>query len=160
MVHSAFASTSLTKHPTERQPAFHYTFAAHGVVHALVRSSPQTNNVLHSTIIVYSYYLATHSITLLHSQQVQTSTFQAVLITDGAVSFALFIYECDKLSWDGAVIGWAETGSNQYESNYYSGDSSRSVGCQLEPKTTLIYRLSEYEGGHHRLSEYEGENYF
>ena len=76
------------------------------------------------------------------------------------MSYAVFIYECDKLGWDGAVIGWAETGSNQYESNYYSGDSSRSAGCQLKPKTTLIYTLSEYKGGHHRLSEYEGENHF
>ena len=80
-----------------------------------------------------------YNVTLLCSQQVQTSTFQAVLITDGTESYAVFIYECDRLGWDGAVIGWAETGDDQYE-------RSSSVGCQLEPKTTLIYRLSEYEG--------------
>ena len=58
----------------------------------------------------------------------------------------MFIYECDKLGWDGAVIGWAETGYYQYESDYRSGDSSSRVGCQFQPKTGFIYRLSEYEG--------------
>ena len=90
-----------------------------------------------------------YNFTLLHSQQAQTSTFQAVLITDGAVSFALFIYECGKLGWDGAVIGWAETGNDQYESHYYSGDSSSSVGCDSGYQRNLGYRLSEYDGGHH-----------
>ena len=83
---------------------------------------------------------------LLFSQQAQTSTFQAVLITNDTESYALFIYECDKLDWDGAVIGWVETGYDQYESDYRSGDSSSRVGCQFYRKTTVIYRLSEYEG--------------
>ena len=61
----------------------------------------------------------------------------------------MFIYECDKLGWDGAVIGWVETSYDQYESEYYSLDRSSDVGCQFYPKTTLIYRLSECEGGHH-----------
>ena len=39
------------------------------------------------------------------------SSFQAVLATDGQVSYAVFIYECGSMNWGGATIGWADTDS-------------------------------------------------
>ena len=72
-----------------------------------------------------------------------SSTFQAVLITDGSSSYAVFIYDCGGMEWGGATIGWAETGF-YYEKHYLSGSRSASIGCKYSSNfSAVIYRIGE-----------------
>ena len=74
--------------------------------------------------------------------QLSTSTFQAVLITDGSASYAVFIYECGGMGWGGAVIGWADS-ETAYERHPLSGDFfSTNVGCEFSfSYSALLYRI-------------------
>ncbi|CAI8021011.1 hypothetical protein GBAR_LOCUS12499, partial [Geodia barretti] len=71
--------------------------------------------------------------------EVVTNTFQAVLITDGSASYAVFIYQCGELRWGGATIGWAYSRSI-YEKNSDSGIDSTSIAC-VHNSTAIVYRL-------------------
>ena len=66
--------------------------------------------------------------------QVITAAFQAILITDDSVSYAVFIYECGEMDWNGATIGWADTDSI-YEAQplHFSVDCSRDYA-------TIVYK--------------------
>ena len=73
----------------------------------------------------------------------QTSTFQGVLITDGSASYAVFIYECGGMEWDGATIGWAYS-STLYERHNLSGTRSAEVGCRYSAtNSAIVYRLDD-----------------
>ena len=73
--------------------------------------------------------------------QFTTSTFQAVLITDGSVSYAVFIYDCGGMEWGGATIGWAQS-STVYADHPLSGSSSASIGCRYSTiSSAIIFRL-------------------
>ena len=73
--------------------------------------------------------------------QFTTSTFQAVLITDGSASYAVFIYDCGGMEWGGATIGWARTGT-AYADHPLSGSSSASIGCKYSTiSSAIIFRL-------------------
>ena len=75
--------------------------------------------------------------------QYSGNTFQAVLITDGSASYAVFIYECGRVGWSGATIGWAETGS-VYEVHALSGAESSDVDCEYSSYSSAIaYRIGE-----------------
>ena len=76
------------------------------------------------------------------SSQFATSTFEAVLITDGSSSYAVFIYECGGMEWGGATIGWADT-SSLYEKHSLSGlSTSSNIGCTNSNFYSLLaYRL-------------------
>lgn len=41
---------------------------------------------------------------LLHTSSTQMNTYQAVIITDGVLAFAVFTYECGRLQWFDAVL--------------------------------------------------------
>ena len=69
----------------------------------------------------------------------QENTFQAVVITDGSVSFALYIYQCDLIQWSGEGIGsYATVGYNLngvFENHPLSGTSQiNNIDC-LSPNT-------------------------
>ena len=73
-----------------------------------------------------------------------TSSFQAVLVTDGQVSYAVFIYECGSMNWGGATIGWADSNS-LYQRHSLSGSDSATVGCQYSSTySAVVYRLGMY----------------
>ena len=75
-----------------------------------------------------------------------TSTFQAVLITDGSASYAVFIYDCGGMEWDGAIIGWAKS-STLYEKHTLSGFSSDDIGCRYSSSySAVIYRVDRTVG--------------
>ena len=79
-----------------------------------------------------------------HPTQSSTSHFQAVLITDGADSYALFIYECRGMNWDGSDIGWAESYYEHYDEHYLSRESSSDIGCLYSSfYTALVFGLSK-----------------
>ena len=71
-----------------------------------------------------------------------TNTFQAILITDGTDSYAVFIYECGGMEWGGGVIGWQASFSN-YMSHYLSGHlNSNDIGCLYSSSySAVVYRL-------------------
>ncbi|CAI8020988.1 Alpha-tectorin [Geodia barretti] len=67
-----------------------------------------------------------------------TSTFQAVLITDGYDSYAVFIYQCGGMGWGGATIGWGYT-TYLYEEHYLSEASySNDIGCTYSSTSSAI----------------------
>ena len=69
--------------------------------------------------------------------QFATSTFQAVLITDGYDSYAVFIYQCGGMEWGGATIGWSYS-ENLYEEHRLSGASSNDIGCSYSSTSSAI----------------------
>ena len=74
--------------------------------------------------------------------QTITNTFQAILITDGTDSYAVFIYECGGMEWSGGVIGWQDSSFN-YASHYLSGHSdSNDIGCLYSSSySAVVFRL-------------------
>ena len=70
-----------------------------------------------------------------------TSTFQAVLITDGFSSYAVFIYQCGGMGWGGAEIGWqaSKADSDKHE---LSGEDSADIGCRYSDESSaVVFRL-------------------
>jgi hypothetical protein len=66
------------------------------------------------------------------------STFQAVLITDGYDSYAVFIYQCGGMEWGGATIGWGYS-RDLYEEHYLSEASySNDIGCRYSSTSSAI----------------------
>ena len=73
--------------------------------------------------------------------QLETVTFQAVLITDDVTSYAVFIYECGGMGWGGATIGWEANGT-LYREHPLSGYSSADVGCEYSSTySAIVYRI-------------------
>ena len=60
----------------------------------------------------------------------QNNTYQAVLITDGAKSYAVYIYKCGLMGWsDDATIGW-NAGGDLYENHPLSGlPAANEIAC-------------------------------
>ncbi len=83
----------------------------------------------------------------LHTVQPPTNTFQAVVITDGSLSFALFIYRCGEMDWFGVptVIGFiAET---SFFANHRLADSgdAREIACRNSNDTVwsnVLYQIA------------------
>ena len=70
--------------------------------------------------------------------QFDTSTFQAVLITDDYDSYAVFIYQCGGMEWGGATIGWSYS-RNLYEEHYLSeAYYSYDIGCTYSSTSSAI----------------------
>ena len=105
----------------------------------------------------------THCVLLL----LQTNTFQAVLVTDGANSFALFIYRCGDLQWSGgggfepgsvgATIGFGAS-SELFSNHRLSGTPSvTSIACLNTPDNqffTVLYEITNStEGKEYTLLE-------
>jgi len=75
----------------------------------------------------------------------QTNTFQAVLITDGLQSYAVFTYKCGLMQWSGgAGIGF-NTDSRLYKNHYLStAVNTNMIACQNSPTSNwanVIYTL-------------------
>ena len=75
-----------------------------------------------------------------------TNTFQVILITDGTDSYAVFIYKCGGMEWDGGVIGWQAGPTLYYNSYPMSGNyDNNAIGCLYSYTSSAIaYRLSKY----------------
>ena len=80
--------------------------------------------------------------------QFTTNTFQGILITDGFNSYAVFIYECGGMGWDGGEIGWRDGSSEQvshplsdsFVSNIYYYYIP--IGCLYsDTYSAIVYRL-------------------
>ena len=79
------------------------------------------------------------------SDPTQTNTFQGIVITNGASSYAVFTYECGDINWSGmATIGFKATGSF-YQNHAYSGSRAASIDCVNSPNSqwnNVVYRLN------------------
>jgi hypothetical protein len=73
----------------------------------------------------------------------QENTFQAILVTDGVYSYAIFTYKCGLMEWDrGATIGY-NAGGEKFANN---DPSSLAVACLNTPESdysNVIFLLSE-----------------
>ena len=73
--------------------------------------------------------------------QLDTSTFQAVLITDGYDSYAVFIYQCGGMGWGGAEIGW-QASRQDVDEHQLSGRESAQIGCEYSTNSSsTVFRL-------------------
>ena len=75
----------------------------------------------------------------------QTNTFQAVLVTNGTKSYAVFTYMCDRIEWsDEATIGF-DAGGEFYTNHPLSGQFvSNAIDCVHQPDSVwnnVIYDL-------------------
>ena len=76
----------------------------------------------------------------------QTNTFQAIVITSGVESYAVFTYQCGTMEWSGgATIGF--NANNTYFANHRLSGSFRAneVACLNSPITdwsNLVYQIS------------------
>ena len=79
------------------------------------------------------------------------NTFQAIMVTDGNNSFAIFIYRCGDLQWDdNAVIGFGA--SSEFASNHWLSGTPNvtSIACLNTPDNPffiLLYKLTESRYG-------------
>ena len=86
-----------------------------------------------------------YSISLLVSQ---TNTFQAIAITDGSQSYAVYTYRCGDLGWSGgATIGYnGGPVGNFYANHPLSGTTSANAIACLNSDLTewfnLVYNVS------------------
>ncbi len=85
---------------------------------------------------------------------IQTNTLQAVIITNGTQSYALFIYQCGSLSSSGSrtnngTIGFNSDGS-YFENHPLSGSSKLpEIACLNYPRTAwtnVLYSLTPTSG--------------
>lgn len=75
----------------------------------------------------------------------QTNTFQAITISDGTKSYAVFTYQCSMIQWSGsATIGFNAAGSF-YSNHPYSGTiNTDAIDCTNSTSNTgtnLVYDL-------------------
>ena len=86
----------------------------------------------------------TNTIILLYS--LQTNTFQTVLATDGSNSFALFIYKCGDLDWNGrATVGYGastEMFSNHRLSRMGNAILISCLNAPENPYSTVTYLIT------------------
>ena len=98
-------------------------------------------------IVILSYH--GNNVTL------QTNTFQAVMVTDGTNSFAIFIYRCGDLQWSGgATIGYGAS-SEMFSNHRFSGTFfTTSIACLNTPDNqfvTLLYEITNSTEGKNTL---------
>jgi hypothetical protein len=87
----------------------------------------------------YSFYMHTD---VYCNLQFTTNTFQGILITNGTDSYAVFIYECGGMEWDGGEIGWRDGSSQQVTHPLNGSSNSSDIGCLYsETYSAIVYRL-------------------
>ena len=70
------------------------------------------------------------------------NTFQALLITDGTYSYAIFTYKCGLMEWDnGATIGF-NAGGNVYANNDPSSNAVACVNIPSSDWSNILYLLT------------------
>ena len=75
---------------------------------------------------------------------IQTNSYQAILVTDGTRSYALFLYHCDLLQSSGAVIGYTASGNFYLNHPLSKLDNSKNIACNNRPHndwSTVIYPI-------------------
>lgn len=77
----------------------------------------------------------------------QTNTYQGIVITNGQQSYALFVYQCDRMGWSGnATIGFSAAG-NFYQNHHLSGTpNAKRIACMDmtgHVESNIVYQLSK-----------------
>ena len=78
---------------------------------------------------------------------VQTNTFQGIVITDGATTFAVFTYKCMDLNWARVplVIGFSAAG-DFFENHDFTGSvDAHLLDCHNQPASdyvNVIYNIT------------------
>ena len=77
----------------------------------------------------------------------QTNTYQAIAITDGFQSYAVYTYRCGDLQWSGgATIGYNGGPIGNFSENHpLSGDNANSIACintGVTEYSNVVYNVS------------------
>lgn len=80
----------------------------------------------------------------------QTNTYQGIVITNGQQSYALFVYQCNRMGWSGnATIGFSAAG-NFYQNHHLSGTpNAKTIACMNltgSVRSNIVYQLSKCLG--------------
>ena len=86
-------------------------------------------------------------VTFINVSPLQTNTFQAVVITSGVESYALFTYQCGSMEWSGgATIGF-NTDDTFFMNHRLSGTArANEIACLNSPTTiwsNVVYQLTQ-----------------
>jgi hypothetical protein len=84
----------------------------------------------------------------LSSYLFQTNTFQAIIITDGQSSFALFTYNCLQMEWSGDV-GIGANGDGRFYANHVLSktENAHQIACLNSPSSdwsNVLYELCKF----------------
>ena len=72
------------------------------------------------------------------------NTYQAILITDGSKSYAVYTYTCGQMGWGNkAVIGYNAAGTYFANHSLSGTDIVARIGCQAQPQlvNNVVYDL-------------------
>ena len=76
----------------------------------------------------------------------QVNSYQAIVITNGTKSFAVFTYQCGAMAWHGSATIGFNSGGAYFENHPLSGTANvNSVACEnsrLSVWTNLVYELT------------------
>ena len=78
---------------------------------------------------------------------IQSNTYQAIAVTDGSQSYAVYTYRCGYLEWSGgATIGYnGGPVGNFYANHPLSGSSANTIACLNSGETewsNVVYNIS------------------
>ena len=76
----------------------------------------------------------------------QTNTFEAVLVTNGTLSYTILTYRCGDLNWASSdtVIGFSAS-QCFYANNSYSGPNVNDIACAnqlMDGSNSVVYQIS------------------
>ena len=78
----------------------------------------------------------------------QTNTYQAIIISDGQSSFAIFTYNCQQMEWSGDV-GIGINGDGRFYVNHIlsKSENAHQIACLNSPTSdwsNVLYQLCKY----------------
>ena len=80
----------------------------------------------------------------------QTNTYQAIVVTDGLQSYAIFTYNCQQLQWVQSQSNYAVVGFNAYGQSYANANFSGtpligSIACNNStyPWSNAVYNIGK-----------------
>lgn len=87
----------------------------------------------------------------------QTNTYQVVVITDGAESYAVLTYQCGAMTWHGNATTGFNAGGTWFENHPLSRTvNSNTIACTNNSQTVwtnLVYKLTPRgECVHHNIT--------
>lgn len=76
----------------------------------------------------------------------QVNSYQAIVITNGTESFAVFTYQCGAMAWHGSATIGFNSGGAFFENHPLSGTrNANSIACEnskLAVWTNVVYKLT------------------
>ena len=84
---------------------------------------------------------------------VQGNSFQAVVVTNGVLSYAVFTYQCGELNWvqfNSASIGFSASSTSFANHPFSQQPNVNDIAClsqRCPPWTNVVYQISKKQNG-------------